>query len=404
MGRQYSPRDFLRQAPNRLLECYFHGRGLLREMQVASLAETEVDPIYEAWLALSPEVQAEVESDFQDIYTMACQNGIRAILEEGAYHSEDLVPVFEGMAGFHDKAFWTFLERRSIFNVALQFVISDRLSGRYWRKRKDLPHVPAAVDVASIAALQNALSDYFRQQEGRGHSCEVNCYRRGDRDYFFAFPEDYATTTMEWEKDTLQRRAHKPAFEVVFVYRQAEGTLNTYCEGQRRIVRDLELVFGDTILKRAIGMEAKDTSVYDLDVLKRRDFTFVPPPTSGIESVRIRKLRFSSYGGSKGKITLEIDAGDPPNAIYDLMEQVFAMTGSSSGASDKVPLSSVHVTQASIEVKFKAEGRRGRNTRTFDIVYPNSCSLKEDERDLVIRQMLVASKLEPVEQLTLGVA
>jgi len=404
MGRHYSPKDLLRQAPNRLLEGYFHSRGLLREVQVASLAETEVDPIYEAWFALSPQVQAEVESDFQDIDTMACENGIRAIFEEGAYHGEDLVPVFEGMAGFHDKAFWTFLERRSIFDVALQFVDSDNLSGRYWKKRKDLPRSPAAVDVASIADLQSALSDYFRHREGRGHSCAVNPYKRGQLDYFFAFPEDFATTSMEWDQDSLHRRAHKPAFQVVFVYNQTEGTLNTYYEGQKRVVGDLQLIFGRTVLKRSIGEEAKDTSVYDLDVLRCRDFRFVPSPTSGIESVRIRRLRFSSYVGSKVKITLEIDAGDPPDAIYDLMERVFAMAGSSSGASDKVLLSLVRVTQASIEVKFKAEGRRGRNTRTFDIAYPNSCSLKEDERDMVIRQMLVASKLEPVEQLSLGVA
>ena len=43
------------------------------------------------------------------------------------------------------------------------------------------------------------------------------------------------------------------------------------------------------------------------------------------------------------------------------------------------------------------DGRRRLATRTFQVSYPNSCSLKQDGRDLVVRKMLVDSGLEPAE-------
>jgi hypothetical protein len=63
----------------------------------------------------------------------------------------------------------------------------------------------------------------------------------------------------------------------------------------------------------------------------------------------------------------------------------------------KIPLSLVNITQAAIQVVFNHDGRRRPATRTFLISYPNSCSLKQDGRDLVIRKMLMDSGLEPAK-------
>ena len=54
------------------------------------------------------------------------------------------------------------------------------------------------------------------------------------------------------------------------------------------------------------------------------------------------------------------------------------------------------VTQVGIVVTFAASATRKKpQTRTFDISWPNSCSLKHDGNDKIIRQMLVDSGLEP---------
>lgn len=394
MATHYSPKGFLRNAPNALLEQYFGRQSIELGVALTGLSETNIDPIYEAWQSLPPDKRTRVESDFRDIDTMANENGIKALLEEAAYHREDLVPVFAPMGGFHDKAFWCFLKRRRVFDVALQFVSADNLSGRYWRKRKGVPRVPAAVDESDIRALGAALSMYFRERQGRGQSCTVECYKRGDEDWFFAFPEDYGMTSIEYEQNKLERRPRKPAFEVVFVYSQTEGTLDTYFQGRVDVVRELQRIFGKAILRKSLPNEEDDKAVYELDALGRRGFHFAYGPESGIEGVRVKSLRFTNRVGYRNRITLETASGDP-DAIYDLVEEVFWDGTVPSTRGDRIPLSFMHVTDVGIAVTFAATGRKRRGSRAFTIKYPNACTLKEEGRDLVIRRMLVDSGLEP---------
>jgi hypothetical protein len=56
------------------------------------------------------------------------------------------------------------------------------------------------------------------------------------------------------------------------------------------------------------------------------------------------------------------------------------------------------VTQVGIKVTFAQNPTsRKASTRSFDINWPNSCSLKYDGRDLIIRKMLADSGIEPRE-------
>ena len=398
MARHYSPKTFLRQAPNRLLERYFQERRLLGEVDFAAIAETKIDPIFEVWQNLSSEIHGKVENDFRDIHALSCEGGVKVIIEESQFHGDDLGPVFAEMAGFYDKAFWTFLERKPIFDIALQFFDADNLPSRYWQKRKDLPRVHAATDADSKIKLQSAISSFFHQKEGRGRSCLVETYERGELDYFFVYPEDYSKTSIEWEKDEFTRRPHKPAFEIIFVYSRLEGTLDIFFQGIKKVVRDLQLVFAEAVLKTKIDAdEKKDTKIYELNKLKDRDFSFIYDPSSGIEEVLIKKLRFTVFAGEPRRITLETDPRRNHGAIYDLMEDVFRIDELSEGkGKGKIPLSWVNVTQAGIVVVFIPDNRRGLNRRIFNISYPNSCSLKHEGRDLIIRKMLTDSGLESI--------
>ena len=90
----------------------------------------------------------------------------------------------------------TFLDHPACWRRAARFSYAEALPA--WRKRTHLPHVPAAVDEASLQALAAGLSTYFRRIEGRGTHCVVEPVRRGTLDYFFAYPEDYAQHSVEW--------------------------------------------------------------------------------------------------------------------------------------------------------------------------------------------------------------
>jgi hypothetical protein len=397
MTIQYSPKAFLRQAPNGLLARYFDGQGVLAEVNIATLDDTAIDPVYDAWSDLPAEVRTQVDADFRDIEALANEAGTRTLLEEARFHDEDLEPLFAEMDGFYDRAFWAFLERREVFDVALRFRDADNLPARYWRKRKGVPQVPPSVDEANISKFEQAISFYFREREGRGHSCKIDVYRRGDREYFFVYLADYGRTSIEWEASGLARRPHRPAFEIIFVYAQNAGTLDIFLEGPKKKVQDLQEIFARVILNTELGDPVKDERVYELNVLKRRDFQFIYEPTSGIRDVRVKKLRLSTLGAGR-RITLEDDPSMNRAAVYDLLDEVVQTAdGPTCDTCRKIPLALVNVTLAGIQVHFEPDGKRGRRTRTFQISYPNSCALAQDGRDALIRKMLADSGIDVVQ-------
>jgi hypothetical protein len=173
MVQEYQPRRFFRNAPIRLLQRYFAARNVLSEVDFGSLTETQVEPIYEAWLKLSDDARKEMEQDFQDIDELATEGGSKAILDEARWFGEDLAEQFASLTGFHEHAFWTILERPKYWPGALAFHHADAVPFSYWRKRKNVPRKPASVDALSIRQLEQNLSNYFHKMQGRGENCKV---------------------------------------------------------------------------------------------------------------------------------------------------------------------------------------------------------------------------------------
>lgn len=387
MAHQYQPRRFFRHAPNRLLQQYFASHKALAEVDFGALTETQVEPIYEAWLKLPDDARKEMEQDFQDIDELATEGGSKAILDEARWHGEDLAGQFASLTGFHEHAFWTKLERPKYWLGALAFHHADAVPFSYWRKRKNLPRKTADVDPVSVHQLEQNLSRYFHTMQGRGQNCKVDCYKRDDLDYFFAYPEDYAQASIEWEGKEFKRRPRHPAFEIIFVYSQNEETLDIYLTGDRKPVPDLQAIFADAILKAELGPDERDERVYDLNPLRSRQFQFVYGPESGIADVAVKKLRLKVHGKSE-RIILEADPSYNKQAVFDLLDKV----------TKGIPLSQMAITQVGIKVTFAHNpSSRKASTRSFDINWPNSCSLKHDGRDLIIRKLLADSGIEPRE-------
>ena len=135
----------------------------------------------------------------------------------------------------------TFLDHPACWRRAARFAHAEALPA--WRKRTHLPHVLAAVDAASLQVLAAGLSTYFRRTEGRGTHCVVEPVRLGSLDYFFAYREDYAQHSVEWVDGQFGQRPHHPAFEVIYVYSQPDGTLDVNIRGARAAVEPLQGLF-----------------------------------------------------------------------------------------------------------------------------------------------------------------
>ena len=372
---------------NALLARYFQERELFTDLDIAGMSETKTDELFTAWVALPDEVRTPIDAELQDIFEMSCESGFAAIRDEAEWQmqgdSEGLKTLAE-LPNHYYRAITTFLDHHECWKGATRFYHADNLP--YWRKRKNMGHRPAAVDNGSIKALGDSIRSYFHRIEGRGNNCEVEPFRRGELDYFFTYPEDYSQQSIEWVNGEFDRRPHNPAFEVIFVYSQQEGTLDLKFRGTRKAVEPLQGMFATTILKlEEPPPDPKDERIYDLDQLGKRSFDFVYSVGSGIEDVVVRKLRLSSRFNKGERITLEADTAAGSDATYVLLDKIGKAT----------PLHQYNVTQAEIVASVVTNADKPAKTVPIRITYPNSCSLKYDETGMKLRAMLEASGIEP---------
>jgi hypothetical protein len=156
----------------------------------------------------------------------------------------------------------------------------------------------------------------------------------------------------------------------------------------------LQAMFATAILKLPeLPPDPKDKRVYDLGPLSQKSFQFTPAVGSGIEKVRVKKLRLSSRISSGDRLTVEADSTHNANAVYDLLDQI----------GKSLPLDQYSVTQVELEA-YVANGDKLPKKVSFRISHPNSCSLKYDELDLKLRDMLSESGIEPQEPDAVAVA
>ncbi len=384
MAGQYSHTQFFRRTPNTLLAQYFQKHHeLLLDMDFSTLKETKIDPVFEAFKALPEEKQLEIEAELQDIDGMACQGGITALTDEADFHQDTTFPeALEKIEGFHGKAMWTFLEHTKYWQGGSFFLHSDNIAESFWKKRNDLPKMGPDVSVEAIDQLEQAISHYFYSKQGRGRNCKVEVFRRYEKEYFFAYPEDFAQSSVEWIRNRLTNQAHHPAFEIIFVYTQPEGSLDIYAPRNTKYVSDLQEMFAECILNMdELDPFAADNLVYDLNGLANNQFTFQIDPNSGIGQVTITRLRLSLNTGKKQRVIVEANQDNNPNAVYELV--------------DSLTLPSYNVTQVEMKIIFPESPGKSSKTRRVKISYPNWCGLKHDGEDLVIRKMLAASGIEP---------
>jgi len=138
----------------------------------------------------------------------------------------------------YDKAVWTYIKARDVWEVAVRFARADILArGRYWIKRADIPSKESDVGADAIAELEHALSVFFVASQGRGHVCKVeHCMRADGSDYFFAYLDDYADTYINFDEEgEFARTPERRAFELVFVYNREYGTLEMFARGGKKV-------------------------------------------------------------------------------------------------------------------------------------------------------------------------
>lgn len=386
MPRHYSPRAFMIEAPNRLLKEYYERHGLGGNIPWQYLSERDIGRVVEAYENAPEQIRRKIDTDFRNIHKLADEGGIKTLIEVGQsqFHDIDFVSVFDGAEGHVERAFIAFLNHPEAFEEACHFHYADTIG--HWRKRKRLPKMLKQPDEESRARLSKALSEYYRQKEGRGHGCEIEYYKRGDRHYWFARPEDYAVSTLIYDEEhKLSKQTQRPAFEVIFVYSESERSLDIRANGSKETLLDLQTIWGRAILECELGDPPADSVVYELDALRNRDFQFTLEPEDRVSEVRVKRLKLKVMG-SEHRITLEVPARRDPTEIYDLLERVLRGLDLSNDL--------LRVVSAGIQLVFPGVGTRREEKLTFNVSHPDSCSLKCEPKHEIAKNLLKRWKLD----------
>jgi len=379
MATHYSPKQFIRQVPNPLLKAFFDRRGELADLDWDELREMDADPVFEAWQALPDASRNDVERWFRAIADLATPEGVQTLIEEGQFHELDLTVPFGQLSGQHEKAFWAYLNHEKAFLSAGRLNRADHLNGRYWRRRR-LPATKPDITHPTRELMADAISKYYRDNQARGEHCSVEVYlRRENLHYFFAYPADYADTVIIYtDEGSLARQLQKAAFEVIFAYNEASGTLDVFVQGGKKIRRAMEEIFATLILKTDLPTDDPAVNPFELGGLRSREFDFPTDPEDSIQGVQVKSLRLSIVGPGFGRITLESEARTSRGDVYDLMDKALNHQRLSSEM--------LSVTKASLQVTFATSGRP--KTVTFEIAHPDSCNLKDKPEHLKIKEYL----------------
>lgn len=381
MASNYSLKSFLRQAPNELLRRHLDAHGVGRELPWAQLTQGSIEPIYREIEGHEEKVRQPIECAFHDIMKMANEAGVRMIIEEGRdrHHNLDLADRLGEMGSHLEAVFWTFLEHPKVFEVAKRLYHCSTLSR--WRKRVIVPEVRVDTSPEAAQVLAERISMYYRTREGRGSVCRVDHYARDDRLYWFAYPEDYPTGRLVYDKaKRLLFRTQRPAFEVIFVYTEGERSVDIWLRGDHHTFGDLLNIFGDIILGTSLHPSDAPPIVYNLRGLMNRDFRFALQPEDGIERVVVEKLKLRVKAAGNRRIWLEADTRSDPQGIHDLLDDITA--------SGRLSRENLEVRWAQIGVVFRDPEGGPVKRRRFTITHGDRCSLKHEGEDALLRTLL----------------
>ncbi len=381
MVPRHTPKLFLRQAPNSLLRRYFESKGLLSHIPWDGLKETKIEPVHLAILELPEADRREIGRDFRAISDLASPRGSALLIRLARERGVDLTgPEWRNSNGYA-RALLALLDHPGIFEEARTVVRWEFLPRSSMDKRNGLPPMTPDTSPAALARFAAAVSEYYREEQGRGEHCQVEHFRQhGHIHYFFAYPSDYLKTFLGYEDDgELARRDWKPAFEVVTAFDEHCGTLELCAGGGRKVRSELAARFARSLLQLEQLPEVLPEAEYKLQLLLDRDFAFPTRPEDNIDLTRVTSLRVRWPGVGRRLVTFEVDGRDVHASVHRLIDEVLA--GSA------VTLNELVVVDVWLQAIFSGGKRRGRSI-SFHISAPSSCSLEDSPEELTLKDCL----------------
>ena len=375
MRPRYTPKVFLRQAPNRLLQSYFSAKGLLGDLPWHDLRETRIEPIHLAILALPEAERREIGRDFRAIWDLAARRGSTLLIRIAKQRGVGLATAGSNRRTPYERSLSAFLEQPAVFAEATAAGRWEFLPRGQTEKRNGLPKIAPDTSDATLANFGGILSRYFQEEQGRGEYCKVEHFAQSHLDYFFAYPADYWNTLLGYESDgELARKDWKPACELVIAFDRNAGTVETCAEGGSKVRADLGALFARAVLHVDQDPAPLPEAQYNLQGLLDRNLVFTTQPGDNLEFVRAKSIRVRWPGNQKRYVNFDVDGRDTHANVHDLIDDVLG------GAA--VERDRLFVVGASIQAVFS------NRIVSFDLAWPSTCNLGDTPEELILKDSL----------------
>lgn len=374
----FDPRRVLRAVSNDLLRRYFSGKLTLPDVEWDQLGEYDIEPVYAGLLSLSEEGRAEVMATLRRVADLSSPHGAAVMVELIQEHAPLHLEEFGRLEAGADRALWFQLRFGERFEVAAQLTRASWLSkSRYWVRRGGWPQVQLKVTAAMKDRLSAALVAHYRTTQVRGEFCHVDHYRRSNgADFFFALMSDYPDRRPVFRGGKLSAQSDLNTFDHVFVYQQADRTLEVYALGGKKAQLPIQQAFGSAVLGVSQVPGEHLSPPYQLNGLLDPYQPLPTRPEDRVYEVRVRRLRLVPHARAKRRVILEADPDAPDKDIHDMVREYLSH--------NHLARDRVNVTMASITVSHLTEGNKQRRF-SFEITYPHTCSLKsldDDQRSI----------------------
>jgi hypothetical protein len=369
---------FVRSTPIPALRDYFERRGIELgddpewDEDEKAVAKTLIERVK----GLDDVRRGALLAEWERVHELTDEIGQNALLG-AATDRKALIATFSSMESVYERALWVCLNDNAAFERAEdnKYVDYGR-QGRLWDGFATVKSADVRRNKDAKDAFVAALRDHFAPRDGSGRNIKVEVFDRARREsdgfvelvQIIVYLEGLPVSSLEFEDGDLSRRLQRPAIEVAFTYAPESGEMDVVAKGGRDERRALAKLFLQHLLVTDLEPEQIPLRIYNLNSL-RDPRAFPTDPDDGIRNVTVRRLRLRPYAGSGGRVIIEVDARSD-ESIYDVADDWFG---------SRNPLrNGFLVNQARMSIEFyRARGGRKSKVITFDLSYPNGCSLKD---------------------------
>jgi hypothetical protein len=391
----YSESGFVRRTSPKALQDYLGAKAPKVEAQIdwgqpaAKVRKALIDCLHQ----LPRHDRAPIVRDWERVAELTDDLGHDAILRAFSDDREEIIQKFEGLKGAHDRALWLFLNKPRDFKRAeeIAFARYYRMNKRYWDGFVGPRN--ATLARGQERQFRDAIRRYYVAADGSGDKIEVDLFQHAQDDVWQVtmYLADLVQIGLEFVDGKLTSRERQLAKEAAISYCPSDGSIDVIAPGGGAARRAVAALFVEHLLQSEDPVEDVVLREYDLSSL-RGPRRFEVDPEDRIHHVEIRMLRLEPKDGKGGRVAFE----RTPNQE----QSIYARTGEMLGGAVAV-LSGFEITRARISVVFMSKRGLGPGRPcTFELAYPNGCTLKDHNRSerLILEKYLTKWRLiVPVE-------